>query len=196
VTRDQTAIVGHNPEGREWKPGDPVFAPQIAATARLEAFVSVDAGMREPTRVGERSWLMKHCHCGHDAQIGADCELAPGAVVCGHAALEDGVRVGVNASILPFVRVGKGARIGAGAVVTRDVPAGEVWAGNPARNLHDRTWRSQMFAVAEMAKAIREQTVAAEAAMVREKEQNAMVRRSIAAIIEAPSPFKRSGPSA
>jgi acyl-[acyl carrier protein]--UDP-N-acetylglucosamine O-acyltransferase len=146
VTRDQTAVVGHPPEHRDWKPGDPMFAPQIAASARLEAFVTVDAGMHEPTRVGERSWLMKHTHQGHDAQIGADCELAPGAVVCGHAVLEDGVRVGVNASILPFVRVGKGARIGAGAVVTRDVPAGEVWAGNPARNLHDRTWKSQMFA--------------------------------------------------
>jgi acetyltransferase-like isoleucine patch superfamily enzyme len=59
----------------------------------------------------------------------------PETVVCGHAELGQRVRCGVNASILPFRKVGDGARIGAGAVVTKDVPAGEVWAGNPARKL-------------------------------------------------------------
>lgn len=132
---DQTAVIGHAPEHRAWNPGDPAWQPVIPRTARVEAFVTVDAGMRRPTRIGERVWLMKHVHVGHDAIIGADCEIAPGAVICGQAVLGNRVRVGVNASILPFVAVGGGARIGAGAVVTRNVPAGETWAGNPARCL-------------------------------------------------------------
>jgi acetyltransferase-like isoleucine patch superfamily enzyme len=78
---------------------------------------------------------MKRVHVGHDAQIGADCELAPGTVIGGHAVLEDGVRCGIGALILPRKRVGAGARIGAGAVVTKDVPPGETWVGNPARPL-------------------------------------------------------------
>ena len=41
--------------------------------------------------------------------------------------------IGANATILPGVSVGEGAMIGAGSVVTRDVPAGELWLGNPAR---------------------------------------------------------------
>jgi len=42
------------------------------------------------------------------------------------------VRIGSNATILP-VNIGDGAVIGAGAVVTKDVPAGKVIKGNPAR---------------------------------------------------------------
>ena len=37
-----------------------------------------------------------------------------------------------------FVQVGDDARIGMGAVVVTDVPAGEVWAGNPARPIRQR----------------------------------------------------------
>lgn len=47
--------------------------------------------------------------------------------------VEDGVSIGSNATILCGLRIGRGAMIGAGAVVTRDVPAGATVAGNPAR---------------------------------------------------------------
>jgi len=47
--------------------------------------------------------------------------------------IEDEVFIGMWTIILKGVRIGRGAVIGAGAVVTRDVPAGAVAAGNPAR---------------------------------------------------------------
>jgi UDP-2-acetamido-3-amino-2,3-dideoxy-glucuronate N-acetyltransferase len=46
-----------------------------------------------------------------------------------------GASIGANATILPGVEIGAGAMIGAGSVVTRSVPAGELWLGNPARFL-------------------------------------------------------------
>ena len=44
-----------------------------------------------------------------------------------------GATVGAGATLLPGITIGENAMIGAGSVVTKDVPAGEVWAGNPAR---------------------------------------------------------------
>jgi acetyltransferase-like isoleucine patch superfamily enzyme len=49
--------------------------------------------------------------------------------------IEPFVRIGANSTILPGVRIGRGAIIGAGAVVTKDVPPGVVMAGNPARQI-------------------------------------------------------------
>lgn len=51
------------------------------------------------------------------------------------AVLEEGVAVGGNVTILPHVRIGKHALIGAGSVVTKDIPSFEVWVGSPARFL-------------------------------------------------------------
>ena len=47
--------------------------------------------------------------------------------------LEDRVWVGINATILPGVRIGYGAIVGANSVVTKDLPPMTVVAGNPAR---------------------------------------------------------------
>jgi acetyltransferase-like isoleucine patch superfamily enzyme len=47
--------------------------------------------------------------------------------------IEDDVWIGIGAIILKSVRIGRGARIGAGAVITTDVPPGALVAGNPAK---------------------------------------------------------------
>lgn len=47
--------------------------------------------------------------------------------------IEDKVWIGINSTILPSVRIGYGAIVGAGSVVTKDVPAMIIVAGNPAR---------------------------------------------------------------
>jgi acetyltransferase-like isoleucine patch superfamily enzyme len=59
----------------------------------------------------------------------------------------DGAFIGINAVILPGVRVGRNAVVGAGSVVTHDVPAYSVAAGNPARvikryDFDARAWRA------------------------------------------------------
>jgi hypothetical protein len=49
--------------------------------------------------------------------------------------IEDNVDIGAGAIILPGVRIGKGSMVGAGSVVTKDVPPGTIVVGNPAKFL-------------------------------------------------------------
>lgn len=65
-------------------------------------------------------------------------DLTPGsraATICRPIILEDDVWIGVNATILPGITVGRSAVVAAGSVVTKDVPAYAVVGGNPARIL-------------------------------------------------------------
>jgi acetyltransferase-like isoleucine patch superfamily enzyme len=47
--------------------------------------------------------------------------------------IKKGASIGANSTILGSVTIGEKAMIGAGSVVTKDVPAGELWFGNPAK---------------------------------------------------------------
>lgn len=58
--------------------------------------------------------------------------------VCTPTLIKRGASIGSNATILCGVTVGEGALVGAGSVVTRDVPAGATVAGNPARPIHTK----------------------------------------------------------
>ena len=129
------AQIGGPPEAREWM-HDPERAHQgvqMGVDVVAHAFVTVDGGIRSPTTIGDRCLLLAKCHVGHDAQVGEDCELTTGCVIGGYAEVGAGAKIGLNAVILPYRRVGCGATVGAGSVVTKDIPAGETWAGNPAQ---------------------------------------------------------------
>ena len=69
---------------------------------------------------------------GHDPQLAAFTDRG-GEVVIGSR-----VWIGYRAIILPGIRIGDGAVVGAGAVVTKDVPAFTIVAGNPARPIGQR----------------------------------------------------------
>lgn len=49
--------------------------------------------------------------------------------------IKRGASIGANSTILPGLIIGEGATLGAGSVLTKDLPPNETWVGNPAREL-------------------------------------------------------------
>jgi sugar O-acyltransferase (sialic acid O-acetyltransferase NeuD family) len=85
--------------------------------------------------VGPACILNHRASVDHECALGAGVHVAPGATLCGCVTVDDHVMIGAGAVVLPRLRIGAGALVGAGAVVTRDVPPGVTVVGNPARAL-------------------------------------------------------------
>jgi sugar O-acyltransferase (sialic acid O-acetyltransferase NeuD family) len=85
--------------------------------------------------VGAHVSIMPHVVLTHDDIVEDYATLASGVRLGGATGVGRGAYIGAGALIRDRVRVGAGSLVGMGAVVLRDVPAGEVWAGNPARRL-------------------------------------------------------------
>ena len=97
-------------------------------------------------RIGNRVKIHANCYVAQFTEIDDDAFLAPGVTIAndlypGNSASAElmsgpsigaGAQIGVNVTILPFVRIGAGSLIGAGAVVARDIPAGRIAYGHPA----------------------------------------------------------------
>lgn len=86
-------------------------------------------------QIGSFNIFNRNTSCGHDSIIGDFCVVNPGSILSGGVVLEGQNLVGVGASILQYLRIGKSATVGAGAVVTKNVDAQDTVVGVPARSM-------------------------------------------------------------
>lgn len=84
-------------------------------------------------KLGNFCVINLNCTIGHDVIMEDFCSLMPSVNIGGSVYLEKGVFIGTGATILPGVRIGANAIIGAGSVVTKNVLAGSVVKGVPAK---------------------------------------------------------------
>jgi len=74
------------------------------------------------TRVGNNNLIMSYAHVGHDCVIGNRVTLINGAQLAGHIHVEDYATISSFCLLHQFSRVGRNSYIGAGTVITQDVP--------------------------------------------------------------------------
>lgn len=97
------------------------------------AVIMTGAIIENDVWIGEGALINNLAMVHHESYVSDYCEIAPGANLLGRVKLEEDVFVGAQAVILPGLRIGARSIIGAGAVVTRDVPQAVVVTGNPAK---------------------------------------------------------------
>lgn len=110
--------------------------------------------------IGDQTWIGQQCffHSAGGIRIGARVGIGPGVKILtsthseagrgtpilfapvefAAVTIEDDADIGIGATIMPGVSIGKGAQVAAGAVVTRDVAPYAVVAGVPAKVLRER----------------------------------------------------------
>ena len=117
------------------------FATVISPKATVSRFATVGEGtvilngvnVAANTHIGRFAKLNTMCNIMHDNEIGDFVTVSPNALTLGYVTIEEGAFLGGNCTILPYKKVGAGATVGAAAVVTKDVAAGQVVKGNPAK---------------------------------------------------------------
>lgn len=117
----------------------------IPSVVHPRAFVAADASLGPGTqilalaavcaaaRVGAACIVNTSASVDHECVLDDGAHIAPGAALGGAVEIGRCAYVGIGAAVLPRLRIGERAIVGAGAVVVRDVPAGAVAYGNPAR---------------------------------------------------------------
>jgi acetyltransferase-like isoleucine patch superfamily enzyme len=131
-----------------------LYGCSIGDDTKIGPFVEVQKGatIGRRCKISSHSFVCEGVHIGDDVFVGHGVmftndkyprasiggRLVTDEWTCVETFVEDGVSIGSNATIICGVRIGSGALIGAGAVLTRDVPPGAVVAGVPARTLTHR----------------------------------------------------------
>ena len=115
--------------------------------ASIGAGTTVDRGLFGDTVIAENAKIDNLCQIAHNVTIGRGVVIAAFGGISGSTQVGDGVMMGGRVGISDHRTIGQGAMLAAGSAVMHDVPAGETWAGYPAKPvrqwLRETAWLSR-----------------------------------------------------
>ena len=105
----------------------------IQDNAEIGANSTVDRGAMADTIIGENTKIDNLVQIAHNVRIGRNCVIAGLSGISGSVFVGDNVIMGGGVGLADHLSIGSGARLAARSGLMHDVPAGEVWAGFPAK---------------------------------------------------------------
>jgi UDP-3-O-[3-hydroxymyristoyl] glucosamine N-acyltransferase len=109
----------------------------IQDDVEIGAGVTIDRGANRDTVIGEGAKIDNLVQIGHNVVIGRHAVLAGQSGVSGSSTIGDFAALGGKAGIAGHLTIGAGAQVAAAAGVMTDIPAGERWAGAPAKPVRE-----------------------------------------------------------
>jgi UDP-3-O-[3-hydroxymyristoyl] glucosamine N-acyltransferase len=106
---------------------------EIEDDVEIGANTCIDRGSLGNTTLRRGAKIDNLVHIAHNVVVGRNAFVIANAMVGGSTVLGDGSWISPSATLRDGIRIGRDATVGLGAVVTKDVPDAEVWAGTPAR---------------------------------------------------------------
>lgn len=122
------------------------FDSIIHPTAYVSPFATLGEGVFVGAMAAVASWariedfviLNRAATVGHDSTIGIYCNVGPKAAIASAVLVERAAIVALGANVLEGLRLEEGCFVGAGALVTKDVPRWKYVVGSPAKVIKDR----------------------------------------------------------
>ncbi len=111
----------------------------VAATVQLApgAAVMPFASISHNAFIGRCAIVSTRSFVGHDTKVGPLCHLTATCVVGSQITIGKVATIGLHATVIENCQIGDYALVGAAALVTKNIPAGQIWAGHPARYFRD-----------------------------------------------------------
>lgn len=148
IIRSHTVIYAGNKIGANFQTGNKVNIRElnvigdnvsVGTLSVVEHHVCIEEGVRLHSQV----FVPEYCRLGKDVWLGPNVVLTNAKFPKSPntkqelkgVILEEKVKIGANTTVLPGVRIGYNTLVGAGSVVTKDLPEQIIAAGNPARIL-------------------------------------------------------------
>ncbi len=111
------------------------FAPSAVAQKGLKMEpLTVVSSM---SQLGFGVTIKRSASVGHHAVLGDFVNINPGAVLSGFVTVGEGAEIGTGVTISNNIKIGKRCLIGAGSVVTKDIPDGVIAYGNPCKPIRE-----------------------------------------------------------
>lgn len=134
VTIGAYCVIGSQPEHREFYDGTkPTKGVHIKKGARIFEFVSIQAGTKQTTTIGEGAQIFNHSHIAHDCIVGDHSIIGGSVTLAGHTVVMEGANVSGQSCTHQHSVIGAYAFIGGQSFVTKNIEPGVKACGSPAR---------------------------------------------------------------